>query len=52
MPLERDAVERVVLRIGPIRETFFGRTWDVVNVPSASNIAYTSVELGLHQDLP
>lgn len=25
--------------------------WDVVNMPNAINIAYTSTELDLHQDL-
>jgi hypothetical protein len=44
-------VEQVALRIGPIRETFYGRSWDVKSVPDAKNIAYTSLFLGLHMDL-
>lgn len=52
VPNEKESVEKVATRIGPIRETFFGRSWDVINIPNAHNIAYTSVNLGLHQDLP
>jgi hypothetical protein len=44
-------IERVAERIGPILETFYGRTWDVKKVERSNNIAYTSVELGLHTDL-
>eukprot|EP00128_Syssomonas_multiformis_P006799 Colp12_sorted_trinity150504_noHs@304 len=50
-PLKDQAVADVALRVGPIRETFYGRTWDVVSKPAAENIAYTSLYLGLHQDL-
>lgn len=52
VPKETESVEKVATRIGPIRESFFGRSWDVMNIPNAHNIAYTSVDLGLHQDLP
>lgn len=45
------AIERVAERIGPILETFYGRTWDVQSVENSNNIAYTNVELGLHTDL-
>ncbi|KAI0733312.1 Clavaminate synthase-like protein [Fomitopsis betulina] len=38
-------------RFGEIRETFYGQTWDVKNVPNSKNIAYTNVDLGLHMDL-
>ena len=34
-----------------IRETFYGRTFDVRAKPNAENVAYTSGYLGLHQDL-
>ncbi|CAF2042993.1 unnamed protein product [Rotaria magnacalcarata] len=44
-------VERLVERIGEIRHTFYGKTWNVQNVKQAINVAYTSVELGLHMDL-
>ncbi|KAH9921815.1 taurine catabolism dioxygenase TauD, TfdA family-domain-containing protein [Fomitopsis serialis] len=36
---------------GELRETFYGQTWDVKNVPNSKNIAYTNVDLGLHMDL-
>ncbi|GAB1318147.1 Gamma-butyrobetaine dioxygenase [Madurella fahalii] len=44
-------VERIASRIGTLQETFYGRTWDVKSKPQAENVAYTSVFLGLHQDL-
>ncbi|EJD45326.1 Clavaminate synthase-like protein [Auricularia subglabra TFB-10046 SS5] len=34
-----------------IRETFYGQTWDVVAKRGSTNIAYTSLFLGLHMDL-
>ena len=46
-----DASARIAERIGPIHETFYGRLWDVRSMPHAYNIAYTSGNLGLHQDL-
>ncbi|CAJ0898190.1 12647_t:CDS:2 [Entrophospora sp. SA101] len=45
------AIENVVKRIGTIKNTFYGRTWDVVSLPGAKNIAYSNLELGLHMDL-
>jgi hypothetical protein len=44
-------VEALVERIGPVLETFYGKSWDVRSVPEAKNVAYTAVELGLHMDL-
>jgi hypothetical protein len=44
-------VEQLVKRIGEIRSTFYGLSWDVKNVEQAINIAYTSQELGPHMDL-
>ncbi|KAJ3110641.1 hypothetical protein HDU96_006407 [Phlyctochytrium bullatum] len=44
-------IENVARRIGCIRETFYGTSWDVKSVPQAKNIAYTSLDLGLHMDL-
>ncbi|SCV05956.1 LANO_0H18888g1_1 [Lachancea nothofagi CBS 11611] len=41
----------VAQRIGPIRQTFYGEVFDVINKPSAENIAYTNRALSLHQDL-
>lgn len=34
-----------------IRETFYGKLWDVINVKNSTNIAYTNLHLGLHMDL-
>jgi gamma-butyrobetaine dioxygenase len=49
--LKDKAVELIAERIGSIRDTFYGRTWDVRSVPDAKNVAYTSRYLGLHMDL-
>jgi len=46
-----DASARIAERIGPIQDTFYGRMWDVRSIPNAYNIAYTSGDLELHQDL-
>ena len=45
------AVADIASRIGTIRDTFYGRTWDVKSKPNAKNVAYTSKFLGLHMDL-
>ncbi|QJC56155.1 Gamma-butyrobetaine dioxygenase [Polaromonas vacuolata] len=39
-------------RIGFLRITNFGSTFEVVNKPDPNNLAYTSVALPLHTDLP
>ncbi|MFT5626384.1 MAG: gamma-butyrobetaine dioxygenase, partial [Lentimonas sp.] len=39
-------------RIGFLRATNFGTTFEVVNKPDQNNLAYTSVALPLHTDLP
>lgn len=51
VPRDEVSVERITQRIANIRETFYGRTWDVRAKPDAENVAYTSGYLGLHQDL-
>ncbi|KAK3900824.1 hypothetical protein C8A05DRAFT_45417 [Staphylotrichum tortipilum] len=51
VPHGETEVERIGERIGPLQETFYGRTWDVRSKPAAENVAYTSQFLGLHQDL-
>lgn len=48
---DETAVERIGEMIGPLQETFYGRTWDVISKPQAENVAYTAQFLGLHQDL-
>ena len=45
------SVTAIAERIGNMRLTFYGRTWDVRSVPDAKNVAYTHVFLGLHMDL-
>jgi alpha-ketoglutarate-dependent taurine dioxygenase len=45
------SLNQIVSRIGPIRSTFYGLTWDVKSVPGAINVAYTHQFLGLHMDL-
>ena len=44
-------VEHLVERIGEIRRTFYGKSWNVKSVEQAINVAYTSQALGLHMDL-
>lgn len=44
-------VEEVAKQIGYVKETFYGRSWNVKSVPEAKNVAYTSVYLPLHMDL-
>jgi len=51
VPQEETAVEKIAEAIGPLRNTFYGRTWDVKSKPQAENVAYTAHHLGLHMDL-
>lgn len=51
IPDDEHAIEELTSRIGRIRDTFYGRTWDVKSVPNARNVAYTPQHLGLHMDL-
>lgn len=39
------------VRLGELRHTFYGETWDVRNVRDSKNIAYTNLDLGFHMDL-
>ena len=45
------SVVNIAERIGSIRETFYGRTWDVTSTAAAKNAAYTNAFLDLHMDL-
>lgn len=50
-----DTTESTVLlasRVDYLRQTNFGTTFDVVSVSSPINLAYTSIALPLHTDLP
>lgn len=51
VPDSEKSVEDIAERIGTIKDTFYGRTWDVKSKPNAKNIAYTHQFLGLHMDL-
>ncbi|KAM0255447.1 hypothetical protein ACHAQJ_005747 [Trichoderma viride] len=51
VPRDEESIVRITTRIASIRETFYGRTFDVRAKPDAENVAYTSGYLGLHQDL-
>ena len=51
VPESAESVSRIVQRIGPLKNTFYGETWDVRSVPEAKNVAYTSQDLGFHMDL-
>ena len=51
LPADVDAVTALAERLGPVRDTFYGRAWDVKAKPQAENVAYTSAPLDLHQDL-
>ncbi len=47
-----EVCEALVARFGYVRETNYGRTFDVESVASAANLAYTDLGLGLHTDNP
>ncbi|KAK8047413.1 Gamma-butyrobetaine dioxygenase [Apiospora saccharicola] len=50
-PHSEESVISMSSRIGNLKETLYGRTWDVRSKPEAENVAYTSSFLGLHQDM-
>ncbi len=47
-----EAGVEVAERVGFLRATNFGTTFEVINKPDPNNLAYTSVALPLHTDLP
>lgn len=47
-----EAGVEVAERIGFLRETNFGRTFEVISMPDPNNLAYTAEHLQLHTDLP
>jgi len=51
VPEDEASVSAIVERIGPLKNTFYGSTWDVRSVPNAKNVAYTAQDLGFHMDL-
>ena len=52
LPTEENTVERVALRIGPVRESHFERVFNVLSRPDADSNAYTSHALPAHTDMP
>jgi hypothetical protein len=48
---KRCELRKFISSIGELRNTIYGETWDVRAVQQSKNIAYTSVDLGLHMDL-
>lgn len=51
VPDSEESVVDLAGRIGNLKDTFYGRTWDVRSKIKAENIAYTPQFLGLHMDL-
>ncbi|KAK5874328.1 hypothetical protein PBY51_019283 [Eleginops maclovinus] len=51
-PVEQGQVARLAERIGYLRLTFYGHTWQVQDKHMANNVAYTSGRLSLHSDYP
>ncbi|KAF7655725.1 hypothetical protein LDENG_00051670 [Lucifuga dentata] len=51
-PAEQGQVARLGERIGFLKLTFYGHTWQVQDKPMANNVAYTSGKLSLHTDYP
>ncbi|RAR15604.1 Clavaminate synthase-like protein [Stemphylium lycopersici] len=51
VPESEESVVSLASRVGTLKDTFYGRTWDVRSKPKAENIAYTPDYLGLHMDL-
>jgi gamma-butyrobetaine dioxygenase len=52
VPAEPGMVARVAATLGYVRETNYGRLFDVRAEPSPRNLAYTSREIGPHTDNP
>lgn len=52
MPDSEEALVKLAERISFLRETNFGMTFNVVSKPNPNNLAYTSMALPLHTDLP
>ena len=51
VPSDPKSVRNIAERIGPLRNTFYGETWDVRSVVDSKNVAYTNKNLGFHMDL-
>lgn len=51
IPQSRESVEKIATRMGPLRNSFYGQTWDVRSVQDPKNVAYTDKPLEFHMDL-
>lgn len=51
VPLKEDMVVQVAEMIGPVMPTIYGSTFDVKHTIEQINVAYSSLPIGLHQDL-
>ncbi|RUS71647.1 hypothetical protein EGW08_020587 [Elysia chlorotica] len=51
VPLSEDMVQKVVELMGPVMPTIYGATFDVEKTSDPINVAYSSLPIGLHQDL-
>lgn len=51
MPDGKWALDHIIARMGYLRETFYGRLFDVKTVPNAKNLAFTPKKLPFHSDL-
>lgn len=51
-PVERDSILQVAARFGHVRETNFGRYFEVYDRPKSNDLAYRAVALGPHTDNP
>ncbi|KAJ0115027.1 hypothetical protein J7T55_001435 [Diaporthe amygdali] len=51
VPESRYAVQEIAEKIGNLRSTFHGLTWDVISKPESENLAYANESLCLQQDL-
>lgn len=52
VPVQEGRVLEVAALVGWVRDTNYGRTFDVRAIPDPNNLAYTSLALGLHTDNP
>ncbi|KAG2462666.1 BODG dioxygenase, partial [Polypterus senegalus] len=50
--IQQGEVAKLSERIGYLRLTFYGHTWQVQDKTDANNVAYTSEKLNLHTDYP
>ena len=51
LPPEPAVIPAIVERIGPVRPSNFGATFEVKSLPGANSNAYTAIPLAVHSDL-